>query len=54
MKKHIFQLLNAGIKSLRATLSDEMFYWGFFFMKRAFREYMRDKPTNATINHSLY
>jgi hypothetical protein len=28
---------NTGIKSLRATLPDEIFYWGFFFLNRAFR-----------------
>jgi hypothetical protein len=41
--------LNVGIKSRRATLPDEIFYWGFFFLNRAFRKYMREKPTNATI-----
>jgi hypothetical protein len=29
--------LNAGIKSLRATLPDETFYYGFCFLNRAFR-----------------
>jgi hypothetical protein len=28
---------NAGIKSLRATLPDEMFYWEFCFLNGAFR-----------------
>jgi hypothetical protein len=28
---------NAGIKSLRATLPDEIFYWGFCFLNREFR-----------------
>jgi hypothetical protein len=28
---------NAGIKSLRATLPNEIFYWGFCFLNRAFR-----------------
>jgi hypothetical protein len=28
--------LNFGIKSLRATLSDEIFYCGFYFLNRAF------------------
>jgi hypothetical protein len=27
----------AGIKSLRATLPDEIFYWGFCFLNSAFR-----------------
>jgi hypothetical protein len=27
---------NTRIKSLRATLPDEIFYWGFFFLNRAF------------------
>jgi hypothetical protein len=27
---------NAEIKSLRATLPDEIFYWGFCFLNRAF------------------
>jgi hypothetical protein len=27
----------AGIKSLCATLPGEIFYWGFFFLNRAFR-----------------
>jgi hypothetical protein len=31
------QPFNAGIKSLRATLPDEKFYWGFYFLNRAFR-----------------
>jgi hypothetical protein len=31
------QPFNAGIKSLRAALPDEMFYWGFCFLNRAFR-----------------
>jgi hypothetical protein len=30
------QLLNAGIKPLRATLPDEIFYWGFCFLNSAF------------------
>jgi hypothetical protein len=29
--------VNAGIKSLRATLPNEIFYWGFCFLNRAFR-----------------
>jgi hypothetical protein len=29
--------LNAEIKSLRATLPDETFYWGFCFLNHAFR-----------------
>jgi hypothetical protein len=33
---------------------DEIFYWGFCFLNRAFREYMREKPTNTTIIHSVY
>jgi hypothetical protein len=28
--------LNAVTKSLRATLSDEIFYWGFCFLNREF------------------
>jgi hypothetical protein len=28
---------NAGIKSLRATLPDEIFYWSFCFLNRVFR-----------------
>jgi hypothetical protein len=44
---------NAGIKSLFATLPDEIFYWGFYFLNRAFRLYMGEKPINATIN-SIY
>jgi hypothetical protein len=31
-----FNLFKAGIKSLRATLHDEIFYWGFCFLNRAF------------------
>jgi hypothetical protein len=45
---------NAGIKSLRETVPAEIFYWGFFFLNRAFRHYMREKPTNTTIIHSVY
>jgi hypothetical protein len=44
-----FQLtepFNAGIKSLHATLPDEIFYWGFCL-------YMRENPTNATIIDSV-
>jgi hypothetical protein len=33
---------------------DEIFYWGFYFLNRAFRKYMREKPANATIIHSVY
>jgi hypothetical protein len=32
-----FLPFNAGIKSLRATLDDEIFYWEFCFLNRAFR-----------------
>jgi hypothetical protein len=28
------------------------FYWGFCFLNRAFRQYMREKPTNVTIIHA--
>jgi hypothetical protein len=28
---------NAGIKSLRATLPDEIFYWEFCYLNHAFR-----------------
>jgi hypothetical protein len=31
-----FKPFNAGIKSFRATLPDEIFYWEFCFLKRAF------------------
>jgi hypothetical protein len=31
-----------------------IFYWGFSFLNRAFRKYMREKPTNAPIIHSVY
>jgi hypothetical protein len=44
---------NAGIKSLLATLPDKIFYWEFCFLNRAFRQYMREKPTNATIVNSV-
>jgi hypothetical protein len=30
------------------------FYWGFCFLNRAFCYCMREKPTNATIIHSVY
>jgi hypothetical protein len=30
------------------------FYWGFCFLNRAFRYYMREQPTNATNIHSVY
>jgi hypothetical protein len=49
-----FNTFNAGIKSLRATLPDEIFYWGLCFLNRAFRKYMREKPTNAPIIRSVY
>jgi hypothetical protein len=45
---------NAGIKSLRATLHDEIFYWRFCFLNGVFHKYMREKPTNATMIHSVY
>jgi hypothetical protein len=31
-----------------------IFYWGFCFLNRAFRLYMRENPTNTTIIHSVY
>jgi hypothetical protein len=31
-----FNHVNAVIKSLRATLPDGIFYWGFYFLDRAF------------------
>jgi hypothetical protein len=40
---------NPGIKSLRATLPDESFYWGLCFLNRAFRKYMREKLTNEKL-----
>jgi hypothetical protein len=30
------------------------FYWGFCFLNPAFRYCIREKPTNATIIHSVY
>jgi hypothetical protein len=38
-KCHVAEVLtfNAGIKSLRATLNDEIFNCGFCFLNRAFR-----------------
>jgi hypothetical protein len=44
----------AGIKSPRATLPDEIFYWGFCFLNRAFNYNVHEKPTNSTIIHSIY
>jgi hypothetical protein len=41
---------NVGIKSVRATLSDKIFYWGFCFLNK----YMREKPNNATIINLVY
>jgi hypothetical protein len=35
-------------------LHDEIFYWGFCFLNHAFRKYMREKPINATVIHSVY
>jgi hypothetical protein len=46
--------VSTGIKSLHATLPDGIFYWGFCFLNCAFRKYMREKPTNATIIHPVY
>jgi hypothetical protein len=40
----------AGNKSLRATPLDEIFYWEFCFLNRAFRE----KPSNTPIIYSVY
>jgi hypothetical protein len=48
------QRFNAGIKFLRATLTDENFYEGFCYLNRAFRSYMRETPTNTPIIHSVY
>jgi hypothetical protein len=31
------EVQGTGIKSLRAKLPDEIFYWGFCFLNRAFR-----------------
>jgi hypothetical protein len=50
----LYYPFNAGIKSLRAALPDENFLLGFCFFNRAFRYNMREKPTNATIIHSVY
>jgi hypothetical protein len=33
---------------------DEIFYWGFCFLNRAFRKCMLEKPTNTPIIHSVY
>jgi hypothetical protein len=30
------------------------FYWGFCFLNRAFLSYIREKPTNTPIIHSVY
>jgi hypothetical protein len=30
------------------------FYWGFCFLNHAFCYYMREKPTNTPIIHSVY
>jgi hypothetical protein len=45
---------NTGIKSLRATPPDKIFYWGFCFLNREFRKYMCEKPTNTPIIHAVY
>jgi hypothetical protein len=30
---------------------DEIFYWGFCFLNRAFRQYTREKPSQIATHH---
>jgi hypothetical protein len=41
-------------RNLSHIYVDGTFYWGFCFLNRAFRNYMREKPTNTPIIHSVY